>query len=53
MAAEALRCVWWFNPLAWMIRARPRRESEHAADGLRHYFLHPITRTEIKPAKSL
>ncbi|MCY4507213.1 MAG: M56 family metallopeptidase, partial [Acidobacteria bacterium] len=32
MAAEALRCVWWFNPLAWMIRARLRRESEHAAD---------------------
>ena len=32
MAAEALRCVWWFNPLAWMVRARLRRESEHAAD---------------------
>ena len=34
MAAEALRCVWWFNPLAWMVRARLRRESEHAADDL-------------------
>ena len=34
MAAEALRCVWWFNPLAWAIRARLRRESEHAADDL-------------------
>lgn len=32
MAAEALRCVWWFNPLAWTVRARLRRESEHAAD---------------------
>ena len=34
MSAEALRCVWWFNPLAWMVRARLRRESEHAADDL-------------------
>ena len=34
MAAEALRCIWWFNPLAWMVRARLRRESEHAADDL-------------------
>ena len=34
MAAETLRCVWWFNPLAWIIRARLRRESEHAADDL-------------------
>ena len=34
MAAEALRCVWWFNPLAWMVRARLWRESEHAADDL-------------------
>ena len=34
MAAEALRCVWWFNPLAWMVCARLRRESEHAADDL-------------------
>jgi TonB family protein len=34
MAAEALRCVWWFNPLAWVVRARLRRESEHAADDL-------------------
>ena len=32
VAAEALRCVWWFNPLAWVVRARLRRESEHAAD---------------------
>ena len=32
MSAEALRCVWWFNPLAWAVRARLRRESEHAAD---------------------
>ena len=34
MVAEALRCVWWFNPLAWAVRARLRRESEHAADDL-------------------
>ncbi len=34
MAAEALRCVWWFNPLAWAVRARLRRESEHAADDI-------------------
>ena len=34
MTAEALRCVWWFNPLAWTVRARLRRESEHAADDL-------------------
>ena len=34
MAAEALRCVWWFNPLAWMVRAWLRCESEHAADDL-------------------
>ncbi len=34
IAADALRCVWWFNPLAWMVRARLRRESEHAADDL-------------------
>ena len=34
LAAEALRCAWWFNPLAWLVRARLRRESEHAADDL-------------------
>ena len=34
LAAEALRCVWWFNPLAWAVRARLRRESEQAADDL-------------------
>ncbi|MYH31224.1 MAG: TonB family protein [Acidobacteria bacterium] len=34
MAAEALRCVWWFNPLAWLVRARLRRESEQAADDM-------------------
>ncbi len=34
LAAETLRCVWWFNPFAWMVRARLRRESEHAADDL-------------------
>ena len=34
IVAEATRCVWWFNPLAWMVRARLRRESELAADDL-------------------
>ena len=34
MVAEALRCAWWFNPLAWAVRAQLRRESEHAADDL-------------------
>ena len=34
LAADALRCVWWFNPLAWLVRARLRCESEHAADDL-------------------
>ena len=34
MAAEALRCIWWFNPLVWAVRGRLRRESEHAADDL-------------------
>ena len=32
LAAEALSCVWWFNPLAWVLRARLRHESEQAAD---------------------
>jgi TonB family protein len=34
MAVEALRCAWWFNPLAWVVRARLRRDSEQAADDL-------------------
>lgn len=34
LAGEALRCLWWFNPLVWMVRGRLRRESEHAADDL-------------------
>ncbi|MYB32185.1 MAG: M56 family metallopeptidase [Acidobacteria bacterium] len=34
MAAEALRCLWWFNPMAWLVRGRLRRESEQAADDL-------------------
>ena len=32
--ADVLRCVWWFNPLAWAVRVQLRRESEHAADDL-------------------
>jgi TonB family protein len=32
MGAEALRAVLWFNPLAWMVCTRLRRESEQACD---------------------
>ena len=32
MAAEALRAVYWFNPLVWMACRRVRQESEHACD---------------------
>jgi TonB family protein len=32
MAAEMLRTVLWFNPLAWMVCRRLRRESELACD---------------------
>ena len=32
LAAEALRTVWWFNPLAWIVAARLRLESEQACD---------------------
>lgn len=32
MAAEALRCVYWFNPLMWIACARLRCESEYACD---------------------
>ena len=34
IAAEGMRCLWWFNPLAWIVCRRIRRESEHAADDL-------------------
>jgi TonB family protein len=32
MSAEALRCVYWFNPLMWIACARLRCESEYACD---------------------
>jgi TonB family protein len=32
MAAESLRAVLWFNPLAWVVCTRLRRESEQACD---------------------
>jgi TonB family protein len=32
MAADVLRTLFWFNPLAWIASARLRRESEHACD---------------------
>jgi TonB family protein len=32
MAAELLRSVYWFNPLAWIVCRRLRQESEHATD---------------------
>jgi len=32
IGAETLRALLWFNPLAWMVCARLRRESEQACD---------------------
>jgi TonB family protein len=32
MGAEALRAIFWCNPLAWMVCTRLRRESEQACD---------------------
>jgi beta-lactamase regulating signal transducer with metallopeptidase domain len=32
LAAELLRCVYWFNPLVWMACRRLRQESEQACD---------------------
>ena len=32
IAAETLRAILWFNPLAWMVCTRLRRESEQACD---------------------
>jgi TonB family protein len=32
LAVELLSCVYWFNPLVWIARARLRRESEQACD---------------------
>jgi hypothetical protein len=32
MAAELLRCAYWFNPLLWIVCRRLRLESEHACD---------------------
>jgi beta-lactamase regulating signal transducer with metallopeptidase domain len=32
LVAEALRCVYWFNPLVWIACRRLRAESEHACD---------------------
>jgi TonB family protein len=32
VAAEALKCIYWFNPLMWVVCARLRRESEQACD---------------------
>jgi TonB family protein len=34
VAAAILRAVYWFNPLAWILSARARQESEHACDDL-------------------
>ena len=34
VAAEAVRTIFWFNPLVWIACARLRRESEQAADDL-------------------
>lgn len=32
MSGELLRAIYWFNPLAWLVIRRLRRESEHACD---------------------
>jgi TonB family protein len=32
LGAEALRCVYWFNPLVWIACARLRHEAEQACD---------------------
>ena len=32
IAAEVVRCVYWFNPLLWIACTRLRHESEHACD---------------------
>jgi len=32
IAAELLRCIYWFNPLFWIACTRLRYESEHACD---------------------
>jgi TonB family protein len=32
MAAEMVRCVYWFNPIVWMACRRLRQESEQACD---------------------
>ncbi|HEX7018419.1 MAG TPA: M56 family metallopeptidase, partial [Gemmatimonadaceae bacterium] len=32
IAAEALRCIYWFNPLVWIACRRLRQDSEHACD---------------------
>jgi TonB family protein len=32
VAAEVLRSIYWFNPLAWLASARLRQESERACD---------------------
>jgi TonB family protein len=32
MAAEALRCIYWFNPLVWVACRQLRQDSEHACD---------------------
>jgi beta-lactamase regulating signal transducer with metallopeptidase domain len=32
IAASMLRCLYWFNPLAWMTERRLRHESEQACD---------------------
>jgi TonB family protein len=53
MGAEALRAILWFNPLAWMVCTRLRRESEQACDdealgigvGAREYAAHLLELT--------
>jgi TonB family protein len=32
LLSETLRCIYWFNPLTWIVAARLRQESEQACD---------------------
>jgi TonB family protein len=32
LVAELLRCVYWFNPIVWLVSRRLRQESEQACD---------------------
>lgn len=49
LLAECVRCIYWFNPLAWIACDRLRLESEHACDDavLRLGVAAPVYATEL------